>query len=237
MARRNRIYLLASCAMAAGMTWGCSRDPETARKGLSAPNEQRQDHEQGPMSPSDFRLEEKRESLNSEGLKDQLQPSRGGAAQELLSPSPEYRSKVRSFAESNLYTGKSEAEVYADVIETRMHYRCVAFLEMFPRSVHARELQEALGTFRVLEAPATSPLVVSFSELKQKYGFDGVERVYYWAEGLGFMRVGSAGKQIWRGPICVGNLQLLRGGFTHEGDGLKLLPGTRLIYPAPTTSK
>ncbi|MFH0785865.1 MAG: hypothetical protein V2B20_28495 [Pseudomonadota bacterium] len=149
----------------------------------------------------------------------------------------DYKVNVKSFAESRLYKGKTETEVYADVTKAEMHYLYVAFLEMYPKSQHEQNVKKALKNFRLLEVPPDKPMVINFETLKGKYGFNGKKEIYYWGNGAGLIEVDSAGKRIWKGPICFGNLQLLAGSFTGVGEELEFLPGTKLIYPISTQSK
>jgi len=145
----------------------------------------------------------------------------------------DYKTSVKTFAETQLYDGKSEDEVLSDVRDRNMHYLYVAFIEMFPTNSHVSEFRERLKRFQLLESPGPDELHVSVRELCDEYGLRNAQdvRIYHWGKELGFMMVGGGGKQVWRGPICLNNLQLLDGGFYAAGDGFNLLPGTRIIYP------
>jgi hypothetical protein len=146
-----------------------------------------------------------------------------------------YVSHVTRWVGENLLQAMNETEAAAYVDSHLMHYTMVAFNQLYPNNPKVPAWKERVGRYGVLQAPDSAALYVPIAELSSKYNFDGVENVYYWGDGFGFMEVDSEGNQIWQGPICLGNLQLIQGAFcaasTEAGPALKLLPGTRMLYP------
>lgn len=146
-----------------------------------------------------------------------------------------YVSRVTRWVGENLLQGMSETEAAAYVDSHQMHYTMVAFNQLYPNNPKVPAWKDRVGRYGVLQAPDSAALYVTLADLASKYNYDGVENVYYWGRGFGFMEVDSAGNQIWQGPICLGNLQLIRGAFcassTEAGPALKLYPGTKMLYP------
>lgn len=140
----------------------------------------------------------------------------------------EYRSEVKEWGQGTLFKGKTEEKVYKDVKKNNMHYLYVAFLEMFPNSSHRDEIQGRLANFYVFEAAQITSL--SVKDLKEQFGYDEANTVYYWSKHSLATIINTGQQQVWSGPICLGNLQFIAGGFTVEDNAIGLLPGTRFIY-------
>jgi hypothetical protein len=187
---------------------------------------------------------------------DQAQNSAGGTP--LLSQSAAtakgfaiddaYRMAAKEWGQM-LYPGKTEEEVYLDVTMRNMHYLLVGFLEMFPASAHRNEVAQVLkARFEVLELPATR--LISYEELKSTFGFNGVNDIYRWNNSFvaltpggnvyvmdssvnspaSAMTVGRSSIELPT-PLCIGNLQVLRGTFQTKESGMEFSAGSAFIYP------
>ena len=113
-----------------------------------------------------------------------------------------------------------------------MHYRYVAFLEMFPDSQYRDEITRRIDGFLEFISSDSDRTFIPWDEFSRTYNYDGIDSVYYWRSGDAFMRVDPSGAQIWEGPICIGNIQFVAGKFYSKQDGIVLLDGTRFIYPS-----
>jgi hypothetical protein len=147
-----------------------------------------------------------------------------------------YYASVATWVQANLFNDKTPDEAYSYAVENNMHYLYGAFLKLYPDHPQIGDVQNRLTRFGVLRAPNDTSLIVSLADLESKYNLGSVQTVYYWGDGLGFMQVAANGQQIWQGPICLGNLQMLKGKFsaaltTDNQDGIELFPGTIMIYP------
>jgi TonB family protein len=141
-----------------------------------------------------------------------------------------YRTAARELGLKKLYPGQTEEEVYQDVKKQNMHYRYVAFLEMFPSSAHLKEIESLTNNFYVLTTPKR--VVISFRDLQGRYNMGSDARVYQWGEGKLVAVVNTPYGQAWTGPFRLGNLQFLSGGFFEREGGIELLEDTSFIYPA-----
>ena len=148
-----------------------------------------------------------------------------------------YRAGAKEFGQRALYPNESEEEVYEDVKIRNMHFRYVAFIEMFPSSAHLKEIEGLTKNFYVFTTPKR--ILVPFTVLSDKYRWkDGILSVDWWADPKPGVAVNiyqilseaSFGK-VWTGKICFGNLQFLSGGFILRERGIELLAGTSFIYP------
>ena len=138
------------------------------------------------------------------------------------------RASIKQFATDTLYKGKTEEEIYSDVMTNDMHYLCIAFLEMFPASAKKTEVEKKLTHFRQFLVPTNGPTVLTYQELKDRFNWDGKETVYRWASSMSG-KVREGGKFLWFGPMCLGNLQF-RGTWTFEQDGMHFPGGGKIIY-------
>ncbi|MGD1064812.1 MAG: energy transducer TonB [Terracidiphilus sp.] len=141
-----------------------------------------------------------------------------------------YRKAAREWGQKNFPPGQAEEEVYQDVKTENMHYRYVAFLEMFPSSAHLKEIEALLNNFYVFTAPKR--VVIPARDLLGKYHMGSDARVYQWSDSKLVAVVNTPEGQMWTGPIRLGNLQFLSGGFIAREGGIELLAGTSFIYPS-----
>jgi hypothetical protein len=139
----------------------------------------------------------------------------------------EYRRAIREWGQA-YYAHRSEEEVYASVKREDMHFLYVAFLELFPGSLHRAEIQGLMQHFALYDA--TGRTTLSIGDLKSKYGYDGDNGVYAWNNAFNPSVVTDRSARIWPAPLCYGSLQFLTGGFVHRKTALELIPGTTFIY-------
>jgi len=146
-----------------------------------------------------------------------------------------YISIVSSFVSEKVFKDKTDEVAYSYAKEQNMHYLYVAFLDLFPQSKYASEISKRTEHFGILSVPDGGSKFFSDKELKEKYNFNGVMEMYRWGGGLSAMEITESGSSLITGHMCLGNLQLFSGGFSAEVingvEGLKLLPGTKIIYP------
>jgi hypothetical protein len=161
-----------------------------------------------------------------------------------------YRKSAKEWGQM-LYPAKTEEEVHQDVTTRNMHYLFVALLEMFPASAHRNEVEQFLNArFEMLELPAMR--LISYEELQSTFGFNGVNDIYRWNNSFvaltpggnvyvldssvnspaSAMTVGRSSIELPT-PLCIGNLQVLRGTFQTKESGIEFSAGSAFLYPKP----
>jgi outer membrane protein assembly factor BamD (BamD/ComL family) len=164
----------------------------------------------------------------------------------------DYREMCLQWAKEFLYKGKSESEIYTDVKKRHMHYAYTGFLEMFPNTTHRPEIENLMQGFRLYTSPGNKDTILTFSYLKEKLNYNGVDSVYRWNNVFSgffgpndsyiFLDTRLDGPDVgvkfqnalgwdWIGPIlCFGNLQVLVGTFTPMKNG-EIGINAKIIYP------
>jgi len=161
----------------------------------------------------------------------------------------DYRQRVVAWCRDVLFKDKSEAEAYSILKKSPMHYTAVAFVELFPSSEHHDEVAHiAKEQFDVVEIREAR--LISYSDLKKLYGFDGQNYIYKWDNSVTALTsdngsifvldvaVSSIESAIWVGtnsiniptPVCIGNLQVLKGTFKTTSEGIKFDAGSAFVY-------
>ncbi len=139
-----------------------------------------------------------------------------------------YRAGTKRWLLENLYPNKKEEAIYQDIRKRDMHYLYVGFLEAFPSNPHRQEVLELLQGFALYETDKA--VTYSFQEMETQFNFDRVDTVFRWGDAFAGMEVVAPGENRWFGPICLGNIQFLTGGFVSKKQAAHLNPGTRIIY-------
>ena len=154
---------------------------------------------------------------------------------------PGYCKEVKEFAKSNIYFGMSEEAVYKDVVISNVHYKYIAFIELFPNSNYAKEIRKKVSKFRahsfssdLNDSTKSKKIFISTEVLKMKYGYNGVRKIFKWDNSMSGSMIGYDGIQVFFGHICLGNLQLLSGEFSptikNEKEGFLFQKGSKILY-------
>jgi hypothetical protein len=183
-----------------------------------------------------------------------------------LTNDKQYRATVTHWCKEFLYSGATEQELYQACKGCRMHYIAVAFLEMYPESEYKDEVSDLASQFELKKI--TERTEIGYDTLIKKYGFNRNMFLYRWENSsfAGFVVNGSRynlspqqhkspetgfsfslfeDSNIFYGPICYGNLQIMPESSFVAGDcagtnfvsgmvkGLVFFKGSAIIYPKP----